>query len=206
MAVTSRRAHPLPVRLTHWINAFAMTCMIMSGWGIYNASPFFGFVFPQWATLGGWLGGNIAWHLAAMWLLVGNGLLYLAYAIISGHLRRRMLPVGPLWRDIRAALTFRLKHEGHGYNAVQRALYLGVLLLGVLMVASGLALWKPVQLAWLADLLGGYEIARRVHFIGMAGIAAFVVLHLALVLLFPRTLAGIITGGPRLAVEKETRP
>jgi thiosulfate reductase cytochrome b subunit len=84
-------------------------------------------------------------------------------------------------------------------------MYLGVLLLGVLVVASGLALWKPVQLAWLANLMGGYEWARRVHFFCMAGIAAFIVVHLALVLLYPRTLPAMITGGPRLPAEPEPR-
>jgi len=207
MSGAAKRIHPLPVRLMHWVNAFAMVCMIMSGWQIYNASPLFGFAFPNWATLGGWLGGAIAWHLAAMWLLVANGVLYFAYGVLSGHFRRRFLPLGPgaVWRDFRAALTFRLLHTSREYNAVQRAMYLGVLLLGVLVVASGLALWKPVQLHWLASLLGGYEWARRVHFFCMAGIAAFIVVHLALVLLYPRTLPAMITGGPRLPVEPEPR-
>lgn len=207
MSGAAKRIHPLPVRLMHWVNAFAMVCMIMSGWQIYNASPLFGFAFPNWATLGGWLGGAIAWHLAAMWLLVGNGLLYLAYGVFSGHFRRRFLPLGPgaVWRDFRAALAFRLLHTSREYNAVQRAMYVGVLLLGVVVVASGLALWKPVQLQWLANLLGGYEWARRVHFLAMAGIVGFIVVHLALVLLYPRTLPAMITGGPRLPAAPEPR-
>ncbi|MBP0495080.1 MULTISPECIES: cytochrome b/b6 domain-containing protein [Roseomonas] len=189
--------HPLLVRITHWINAFAMVCMIMSGWGIYNASPLFGFRFPQWATLGGWLGGSIAWHLAVMWLLVGNGLVYGLYGALGGHFRRRLLPLRPreMLADIVAALRLRLAHRAGTYNAVQRATYVGVLLLGILILASGLALWKPVQLHGLAGLLGGYEAARRVHFLAMAGIVGFTLLHLVMVALVPRTLPGMITGG-----------
>lgn len=80
----NRALHAWPVRLCHWLNAYAMACLIGSGWGIYNASPLLDFRFPAWATLGGWLGGSIAWHLAAMWLLLGNGLCYLAYGLSSG--------------------------------------------------------------------------------------------------------------------------
>jgi thiosulfate reductase cytochrome b subunit len=191
------RVHPLVVRVTHWVNAFAMICMIMSGWKIYDASPLFKLVyFPAWATVGGWLGGAIAWHLAAMWLLVTNGLLYLGYGLAGGHFRRHFLPLSPasVWRDLRAALTFTLDHRLGHYNAVQRLLYVLVLLAGVLAVASGLALWKPVQLHPLSLLFGGYEITRRVHFVAMSGIVGFVMVHLALVLLVPRTLPPMITG------------
>ncbi|MFC0401523.1 cytochrome b/b6 domain-containing protein [Paraburkholderia rhizosphaerae] len=194
--------HSLVVRLTHWINAFAMVCMVMSGWAIYNASPLFAFRFPAWATVGGWLGGSIAWHFAAMWLLVGNGLVYLAHGLATRHFRRHLLPVHPrdVIHDAQLALTFRLPHQTGVYNAVQRLLYLVVLLLGVLLVASGLSIWKPVQLAWLTDLFGGYEVARRVHFAAMAGVAGFVVVHLALVILVPRTLPSMITGRARRIV------
>jgi thiosulfate reductase cytochrome b subunit len=195
--------HPLLVRLTHWINAFAIVCMVMSGWGIYNANTFFGFSFPRWATLGGWLGGSIAWHFAAMWILVVNGLVYAIYGLLSRHFRRDFLPVGPrlFWRDFRAALAFKLEHHAGTYNAVQRASYIGVLLLGVILVASGLSLWKPVQFQTLASLLGGYEAARRVHFLAMAGVVGFVVMHLALVALVPSTLPSMITGRARVAPE-----
>lgn len=201
--------HRWPVRLTHWVNAFAMTCMVMSGWGIYNATPLFPFRFPAWATVGGWLGGSIAWHLAAMWLLVGNGLVYLAYGLARGHFRRDFLPLTPrgVWTDLRAALAFHLPHDVGRYNAVQRLLYVVVLLLGALAVASGLSLWKPVQLQELAALLGGYEVARRIHFLAMSGIVGFVVVHLALVALVPRTLPPMITGRARVhEAPAATRP
>ena len=197
--------HPLIVRLTHWINAFAITCMVMSGWMIYDATPLFGFKFPVWATLGGWLGGAIAWHLAAMWLLVGNGLVYVTYGIISRHFRRSFLPLTPalLWRDFRDALRFRLKHEVGVYNTVQRFFYVGVLLCGVMAVGSGLMLWKPIQFDAIASLFGGYEVMRRVHFVAMSGIVGFVVVHLALVALVPRTLPSMVTGRARAHVESE---
>ncbi len=189
--------HPLAIRLAHWLNAFAIGCMLMSGWAIYNASPIFGFKFPPWATLGGWLGGAIAWHFAAMWLLVLNGLFYLLYGIFSGHFRRQLLPLRArdVLNDASQALRFRLPHQAGVYNAVQKLLYWGVIALGVLVVLSGLSLWKPVQLELLSDLFGGFDFARKVHFAAMAGIAAFVAIHLLLVAIVPKTLLAMITGG-----------
>jgi thiosulfate reductase cytochrome b subunit len=189
------------VRLTHWVNAVAIVCMVMSGWGIYNASPLFGFTFPPWATLGGWLGGAIAWHLATMWLLAGNALVYVAYGLLSGHFVRSFLPLRPelVWRDLMRAVSLRLSHPPGTYNAVQRLAYVGVLMLGALAVLSGLALWKPVQLQTLAALLGGYETARRIHFLAMAGIVGFVGVHLILVALVPHTLPGMLSGRARVS-------
>jgi thiosulfate reductase cytochrome b subunit len=188
--------HPLVVRATHWINALAMTWMVMSGWAIYNASPLFAFRFPMWATLGGWLGGSIAWHFASMWLLAANGVLYLIYGLASGHFRKHFLPVHAreFARDAMLAARLKLPHKPGAYNAVQRLSYLGVLALGVLVVASGLSIWKPVQLDWLVDLFGGYDFARRVHFFAMAGIAAFIAIHLILVVIVPKTLLPMFIG------------
>lgn len=189
-----RLVHPGFVRATHWINAVAMLVMIGSGWRVYNASPLFDFTFPNAITLGGWLGGALLWHFAAMWVLVANGIAYLAYGLWSRHFQRDFLPVGPraVWRDFWAALRFRLPHRDGEYNGVQKLLYIGVLCLGIAVVLSGLAIWKPVQFAPLTDLLGGYEIARRVHFAAMTGIVAFIVVHLALVAIVPKTLVGMV--------------
>ncbi len=194
--------HPLVVRVTHWLNAVAIVCMVMSGWKIYNASPLFGFSFPGWATLGGWLGGAIAWHLAAMWLLIANGLVYLAYGLAGQHFMRSFLPIGPraVWRDLREALSFRLVHRLGAYNAVQRLLYVAVLLMVAAAAVSGFGLWKPVQLQGLVGLLGGYEVVRRLHFVAMAGIVGFTVVHLALVAIVPSTLRAMITGRARVEV------
>ncbi len=195
----TRLRHSVTVRLTHWVNAAAMACMFMSGWGIYDANAFWPVYFPRWATLGGWLGGSLAWHFAMMWLLVGNGLLYVGYGLGSRHFARQLLPIAPsaVWQDFRSALSLRLVHD-QGYNAVQRLAYLVALLLGVAMVVSGLCLWKPVQLQGLLMLLGGYEAARRVHFLAMTGLALFVMVHLALVAAVPRTLPAMITGRERV--------
>jgi thiosulfate reductase cytochrome b subunit len=198
--------HPLVVRLAHWLNAAAIVVMVMSGWGIYNASPLFAFRFPPAATLGGWLGGSIAWHLAMLWVLVANAAMYVAYGLLSGRFVRLFLPLTPrlVWHDLVSALSLRLSHLPGTYNAVQRLAYVGVLILGAVAVSSGLALWKPVQLQTLAALLGGYEVVRRIHFIAMAGIVSFVVLHLTLVALVPRTLLAMLTGrahGPLADVE-----
>jgi thiosulfate reductase cytochrome b subunit len=201
------RVHPFLVRITHWVNSYAMVCMIMSGWAIYNASPLFAFRFPTWATLGGWLGRAIAWHFACMWLLACNGSIYFGYGLISGHFRRNLLPLWPdeILRDARDAVRLRLRHRLGEYNAVQRLAYVGVLILGMLAVASGLALWKPLQLSALTTVFGGYEAARRVHFAVMAGIVVFILLHLMLVILVPRTLPSMVTGRVRLTAGSSER-
>lgn len=191
-----RIIHPLTIRITHWINALAILTMVTSGWKIYDASPIFPFMFPKWMTLGGWLGGALAWHFAAMWVLAINGLVYILYGIFSGHFRHDFLPLSirAIWRDFVAALTFRLEHRLGTYNAVQRLLYVAVVLFGIGVIVSGLAIWKPVQFQWITALLGGYDFARIVHFTMMAGIVGFVLVHLALVLLVPSTLPPMITG------------
>ncbi|MFJ4495392.1 cytochrome b/b6 domain-containing protein [Pseudomonas atacamensis] len=194
-----KKLHPWPVRLTHWLNAACMVCMSMSGWAIYNASPLFSFRFPVSLTVGGWLGGALAWHFAFMWLLLINGAIYVLYGLASRHFKRELLPIGiaALKHDLTDALRFRLVHEKGVYNAVQRLMYWIVLAAGVLIVISGVAIWKPVQLQELVALLGGYDVARYVHFAAMAMIAAFVVIHLVLVILVPKTLVPMITGGVR---------
>jgi thiosulfate reductase cytochrome b subunit len=191
-----RVIHPWPLRLTHWLNAVAIVMMIGSGWQIYDASPLFGFSFPPLITIGGWLGAAIAWHLAFMWLLVINGIVYFTWGAGSGHFRK-LWPISPraILREIGQALTFRLRHEKGRYNAVQRLLYVGVLFAGVVIVISGLGIWKPVQLWFFTDLCGGYFIARYVHFFAMAAIAGFVVIHVLLVLMVPKVLPPMITGG-----------
>jgi thiosulfate reductase cytochrome b subunit len=200
--------HPGFVRAAHWINATAMVMMILSGWGIYNASPLFPFSFPRSLTIGGWLAGSIAWHFAAMWLLVVNGLAYVAYGLLKGHFARRFLPLTPrqVWTDASAALRLKLRHRAGTYNAVQRALYVGVLVLGIILVLSGLSLWKPVQLQGLANLMGGYEVARRVHFLAMTGLVLFIAVHLGLVIIVPSTLPSMITGRARMQADLEIRP
>jgi thiosulfate reductase cytochrome b subunit len=189
--------HPVWVRVTHWINALAMLMMIGSGWQIYNASPLFGFTFPTQIALGNWLAGALLWHFAAMWLLVINGVVYVALGILTGRFRRKLFPIRPgeVWRDFLAALRGRLAHDDLTvYNAVQRLLYVGILLTGVVIVLSGLSIWKPVQFQALTSFFGGYDTARYVHFGAMTAIVTFLVVHVALAVLVPKSLRAMITG------------
>jgi thiosulfate reductase cytochrome b subunit len=191
----SRIIHPVWVRVTHWINAIAMIMMILSGWQIYNASPLFPFVFP--IGLGGWLAGALLWHFAAMWLLVVNGLVYLALGIATGRFQHKLLPIRPseVVRDFLASLRGTLSHADLSvYNAVQRLLYLGVILAGIVAVLSGLSIWKPVQVQELTALFGGYDAARFVHFFAMATIVSFLVIHVALALIVPKSLRAMVIG------------
>jgi thiosulfate reductase cytochrome b subunit len=189
--------HPRWVRITHWINVVAMVIMIGSGWEIYNASPLFPFTFPPTITIGGWLAGALLWHFAAMWLLVVNGIVYVTLGIVTGRFRRKLFPIRPseVAADLKAALTFRLSHDDLSvYNAVQRLLYLGVILAGIVIVLSGLAIWKPVQLQELTALFGGYEAARYVHFFAMAAIVGFLAIHIVLAIVVPKSLRAMIMG------------
>lgn len=189
--------HPVWVRITHWINAVAVILMIMSGWQIYNASPLFPFTFSRSITLGGWLAGALNWHFAAMWLFAVNGLVYVALGVFTGRFRRKLFPISPreLVANIRDALTFRLSHQDLSvYNAVQKLLYLGVIMAGFVAALSGLALWKPVQLQTLTALFGGYEAARYVHFFAMAAIVGFLAVHVTLALIVPKSLRAMVTG------------
>jgi thiosulfate reductase cytochrome b subunit len=194
---TTKVIQPAWVRILHWINAVAVILMIMSGWQIYNASPLFAFSFPASITLGGWLGGALLWHFAAMWLLMVNGLVYLALGFATGRFRRKLLPITPsgVISDTRAALTGKLSHDDlTHYNYVQKLLYAGIIVVGIVIVLSGLSIWKPVQLQYLTALFGGYDVARYVHFICMAAIVAFLVVHVALALLVPKSLRAMIIG------------
>ena len=196
-APAGKTIQPGWVRIMHWLNAVAIFMMITSGWQVYNASPLFKFSFPSSITLGGWLGGALLWHFAAMWLLMVNGLFYLVFGLITGRFRKKLLPITPsgVLADTRAALTFKLSHEDLSkYNNVQKLLYSGIIVDGIVIVLSGLSIWKPVQLQYLTALFGGYDYARYVHFTCMAAICAFLVVHVLLALLVPKSLRAMIIG------------
>jgi thiosulfate reductase cytochrome b subunit len=189
--------HPAWLRITHWINVVAIVVMIGSGWEIYNASPLFSFEFSKSITIGEWLGGALLWHFAAMWLFVVNGLVYVVLGVLTGRFRRKLLPIRPgeVVADVRAALTGQLAHDDLAvYNAVQKLLYLGVIVAGVIIVLSGLSIWKPVQLQELTALFGGYDVARYVHFFAMAAIVGFVVIHVVMAFVVPKSLRAMIIG------------
>ncbi|MGB9094974.1 cytochrome b/b6 domain-containing protein [Erwinia sp.] len=189
--------HRLWLRLVHWINALAVLMMVTSGWRIYNASPLFGFEFPGQITLGGWLGGALQWHFAAMWLFGFNGLFYLVMNLVTGRFKEKYWPLSfrALLKDLTDALRGRLQHADlRHYNMVQRLAYLFVMFDGIVLVLSGLVMWKSVQFPLLRELLGGYDTARYVHFLAMASLMGFVVLHVVMVALVPKTLIAMIRG------------
>jgi thiosulfate reductase cytochrome b subunit len=197
LAAPAKIIQPAWVRVLHWVNAVAITLMIMSGWQIYNASPLFSFTFSSSITLGGWLGGALLWHFAAMWLLMVNGLIYLTMGIVTRRFRQKLLPITPsgVISDAKAALTGKLSHDDlTRYNYVQKLLYAGIIAVGIVIVLSGLSIWKPVQLQWLTALFGGYDVARYVHFFCMAAICAFLVVHVALAVVVPKSLRAMIIG------------
>jgi thiosulfate reductase cytochrome b subunit len=197
------RLHPLPVRIMHWVNAAAMIIMIMSGWKIYNDEVIFGWLhFSDAITLGMWAQHGLQWHFFGMWILVLNGLAYLSYGLISGRFRAKLFPISlrDLIATIRDALTLRLKHDDlTQYNAVQKMLYVGIIVVGIVTVLSGLSIWKPVQFSELAALFYDFQTARLVHFLCMAAIVLFLVVHVTLALLVPRSLVAMVTGGPVVA-------
>ena len=189
--------HPVWVRVTHWINAIAILVMIGSGWQIYDASPLFAFTFPRSLALGNWLAGALLWHFAAMWVLVINAIVYVTLGLVTGRFRRKLLPIYPsqVVADIKAALSFKLAHDDLShYNAVQKVLYTGIILTGVVIVLSGLSIWKPVQFQELTALFGGYDFARYVHFFAMSAIVGFLVVHVSLALIVPKSLRAMVTG------------
>lgn len=196
--------HPLVIRITHWINAAAIFVMVASGLRIYNAHPILPFKFPSELTMGGWLGGALQWHFAAMWVLAINGLVYLAYGFVAGHFKRRLLPITPagILHDVRDALRGKLAHDDLTvYNTAQRAAYVAIIIAAIVLVVSGLVIWKPVQFHGLAVLMGDFEGARVLHFFAMALMVFIVFVHIVMVALVPRTLPTMFTGRVRAAAK-----
>ena len=198
-----RRLHPWPVRIMHWINAAAMLVMITSGWGIYDDDVIIrGLHFNRAVSLGDWAAWSLDWHFAGMWLLTINGLCYLLYGAVTGRLRERLLPIrlGDVIQTVRDTLRLKIEHNDlTTYNAVQKILYIVVILAGVAQVVTGLAIWKPVQFSGLAALLGGFQGARFIHFAGMFVIVGFLLVHVLLSIVVPATLWAMLTGGPEVS-------
>jgi thiosulfate reductase cytochrome b subunit len=204
------RLHPLPLRIMHWTNAVAMILMITSGWAIYNDEVIFGWLhFPNWITIGNGPEGALQWHFLAMWILVVNGIAYLAYGLRTGRFRRMLLPIRirEIIAEMRAVLALKLNHDDlTRYNPVQRLLYVGIIAVIILQVLSGLVIWKPVQFSELAYLFYSFQGARLIHFLCMVVIVGFLVVHVALALIVPQTLIGMLTGGPEVPTEPANPP
>jgi thiosulfate reductase cytochrome b subunit len=210
LARRERRLHPLPLRVMHWTNAVAIFIMIGSGWKIYNDDVIFGWLhFPDAVVIGKWAQYGLQWHFFGMWIFVLNGLAYLGYGIATGRFRQKLFPISirEILTTVGDALRFRLKHDDlTHYNAVQKILYLGIILIGILIVTSGLALWKPVQFSELAALFGSFQTIRLVHFLCMSAIVVFLIVHIALALLVPQSLVAMLTGGPAVAGDAAGAP
>jgi thiosulfate reductase cytochrome b subunit len=205
-----RKLHPLPLRIMHWINAVTIVMMIGSGWKIYDDEVIFGWLtFPDWLTIGRWAQHGLQVHFFFMWILVVNGLAYLAYGFWTGRFARMLLPIR--WKELVAtvgdALRFKLAHDDPTvYNTVQKLLYIGVIVAGILIVVSGLALWKPIQFSELVAVVGDFQNMRLVHFLCMTAIFGFLVVHVTLALLVPKTIVAMVAGGPTVAEDPAPTP
>lgn len=187
--------HSWVVRFTHWVNAIALFVMVGSGFQIFRAFPSFGAKIPQtdllnWPkafALGGWLGGALQWHLTFMWIYIATGIFYIAYQIFSGNYRQVLFSrsdLPGLWPMARHYFFFGAKPPAtEAYNPLQKLAYTSAIVVGILTVLTGFAVWKPVQFSWLAWLMGGFHLARVWHFLTMWAILFFVLGHLVMVVL-----------------------
>ncbi|WP_423141181.1 cytochrome b/b6 domain-containing protein [Parablastomonas sp. CN1-191] len=219
---TSGARHALPVRLWHWVNAATLIVMGMSGLMILNAHPhlYWGQYganfdhawasfsrFPGWATIPSTysLADARLWHLFFAWILALSFTGFLLWALLRGHFRRDIAPraaeLAPahMWAEVRDHARLRFPPHGAPYNTLQKLTYLAVLaLLLPLAILTGLTLSPGMDAAWpwLLDLFGGRQSARSLHFIAFAGLFAFLVIHVLLVLLAGPIglLRGMITG------------
>ena len=217
------KRHHAVVRITHWINVMALTIMIGSGLRIFNAYPAFArkgesfccypfehMPIPDKLTFGGWLAGARNWHFAMMWLLVVNGLVYLGFIYLHGEWRDLVPRRGiarDAWEMVKFYVAVRKDHPRQGkHNALQRLAYFGMPVVGIMAVVTGLAIWKPVQLAWLTNLMGGYVWARYWHFWAMLLLVALTVGHIFMVFTVdPYSIPAMITGRYREELSPEAR-
>jgi thiosulfate reductase cytochrome b subunit len=193
----------------HWINAVAMMVMITSGWGIYNDDVIIhGLHFPGYLRLGEWAAWSVNWHFAGMWFFGINGLVYLTYGLATNRFRERLLPIRPrdIVKTVIETLHFKIAHEDLTvYNAVQKVLYIVAIVACINQALTGLALWKPVQFSVLVSLFGGFQTTRVFHFAGMVVIVGFVIVHVLLAVLVPKTIWAMLAGGPRLESARRSR-
>jgi len=217
------KRHHAVVRITHWINVIALTIMIGSGLRIFNAYPAFArrgesfccypfehTAIPGKLTFGGWLAGARNWHFAMMWLLVVNGLVYLGFIYLHGEWRDLVPRRGiarDAWEMVKFYVAVRKDHPRQGkHNALQRLAYFGMPVVGIMAVVTGLAIWKPVQLAWLTNLMGGYVWARYWHFWAMLLLVALTIGHIFMVFTVdPYSIPAMITGRYREELSPEAR-
>ena len=187
--------HPLPIRITHWVNAISLFVLVTSGLRIFRAFPSFGPKIPEKVlldiptslTLGGWLGGALQWHFTFMWFFAASGVFYLAYQVMSGHYRTMLFTprdIPGVWPMARHYFFFGPKPPATGqYNPLQKLAYTSTIAFGALSLLTGIVLYKPTQFSWLAFLFGGFHLTRVWHFAAMCGFLAFIPGHLIMVVL-----------------------
>jgi len=187
-----KKALPIPsqailAKTFHWVNIISLLFMMSSGLQIYNANPVFGgrggWHFPNLLLLGGWLGGGRDWHFAVMWIYSLNLLAYGLFVFISRRWQRRFASSS----DIKAIrVSENVKRKSYAWHRLVYTLIIPIL---ILAIASGLAMYKPVQLHWLASLFGDWQTLRTVHFITVPTVLLFTFVH---------SLFGLKVGGTRL--------
>lgn len=187
--------HPLVIRLCHWVNAVSLFVLAGSGLQIFRAFPSFGAKVPEkvlieWPkslAIGGWLGGGLQWHLTFMWIYLGSGLLYFGYQILAGQYKQVLFvphDFAGVWPVVRHYFFFGPKPPAkETYNPLQKSAYTLVFILGVFSVATGFAIWKPIQLSWLSWMMGGFHHARLWHCAIMLAMLLFMFGHLIMVVL-----------------------
>ena len=203
-----RLEHPAVVRVCHWVFALSLLLLIGSGLEVFAAFPSFSeklpqsdlFVPPSIVRIGGWLGGALQWHFTFAWLLTAAMVLYFTYQFVSGNVRQVLFATGDVrgvWPMTRHYFLFGPRPEVSGtFNSLQKLAYSIALLLIVISLISGFALFKPVQLSWLVYGLGGFRVARILHFAAMCGLLAFIPGHVLMVVLHGwQNFAGMWTGG-----------
>lgn len=206
------KRHHWVVRVTHWAAAVLIPAMIASGLQIYGAyprfgerggpyfpNPFQGQAFPEWTRLGGWLAGGLNWHFFLMWPLMIVGIVYVAYLVGSGEWRKLVFTprdVTPAIEMQKYYLRLRREHPPQGkHNALQKLAYSFTILLGGLSILTGWAIYKPVQLSWVTQTLGGFQAVRYWHFWAVWLFVAFIVVHVIMVFAAdPSSLRAMITG------------
>ncbi len=189
---TNKKSPPIPhqklvIKLFHGIIIISLMLMVSSGLQIYNATPVFGgrgsWQFPDFLTLGGWLAGGRDWHFAIMWVFSFNLLIYGIYIFLTKRWQKRFVAGGDL-----QALKVSQNPKRRAY-AWHRLIYTGIIPVLLLAIASGLAMYKPVQLAWLAQLFGNWQTLRTIHFMTVPMAVFFVIIHI---------LMGLKVGGMRI--------
>jgi len=216
------RKHPRPIRWLHWINVPVLAVMIWSGLLIYWANDVYRIglgdvtlfeFFPNWIyrffNVGHRLAEGMSWHFAFMWLFTINGFLYVLYTLFSGEWRflvpnRRSFSeaLQVLLHDLRLS---KVEPPRRKFNGAQQIAYTTVILMGAGSVVTGLAIYKPVQLAWLTGLLGGYEMARWEHFLLTVGYVLFFIVHISQVIRAGwNNLRAMITGYEVVVATEET--